>query len=145
MQRYMYHCLLIIGLLFTNSVNAAEEWDGKYEYHTSLGTTVGGSVIMLMYELSVSKTDCTLNIDGYQTMDRIKCRADAKGDQLLVRFKSYADGSVKNPFGIEIYKVDAVLFELLRKDGKLVTTWKAEQPENLTEPGEYFIKADSKK
>lgn len=57
---------------------------------------------------------------------------------LSINFQSYEDGSVKNAYGVQIYKAGEQLFWL---DKELITHWDALVPdESVAKPGKYFLK-----
>ena len=121
--------ILLLAALGSISCFAGSNWDGTYTYESTSGNTVGGSPISLKYVLTVSEKDCFLSIDGFQTMDRIKCKADAEDSTLHIRFKSYENGATANEFGVQIYKIDQILFDLMMHGHNITTTWKAEKPD----------------
>ena len=65
----------------------------------------------------------------------------AKGGGVEVRFASYADGSTKNKYGVQIYKPGEPLFALSKTGGGIVTTL-ASYKANLETPapGSFFKK-----
>ena len=122
---------------------AGSNWGGTYRYESALGNTTGGSPIVMDYVLVISGQDCSLSIDGFQTMDRIKCIADADDSTLHVKFKSYENGAIENEFGVQIYEVGQVLFDLTMSGDKITTTWQAEMPdEKFPRTDTYFMKVD---
>jgi hypothetical protein len=112
--------------------NTENAWSGEYDYFSSGGETAGGSKIMMHITLKIDKQGgeerCQLNADGYQTYDRIVCTAAMDKNRLTLRFKSYPDGSIANPIGVEEYKVGETLFSLEK------VTAKNEKKQNLYSP-----------
>lgn len=136
--------IILLVSLGSFSCFASPDWAGTYNYEFAQGNTVGGSPISMKYVLTVSGKDCSLSIDGFQTIERIRCRADTAKSTLHVRFKSYANGAVTNEFDVQIYEADQILFDLERSDTNITTIWKSEIPdENLPRTGTYFLKADN--
>lgn len=131
---------LFLVPLFSFSCFAGPNWDGTYRYESAQDNTVGGSPVSVKYVLVVSGPDCSLSIDGFQTMERITCRADTEQTSLHVRFNSYKNGKVENEFGVQVYKVDQILFDLDKSGGDISTTWRADKPDsNRPNTGNYFI------
>jgi len=148
-MRIIFHVLKIASIILLVSLGslscfAGPDWDGTYSYESAQGNTVGGSSIVMKYVLVISSQDCSLSIDGFQTMDRIKCTANAEKSTLHIRFKSYENGAVENEFGVQVYKVGQVLFDLTRSGAKITTTWQGEVPdEKLPRTGTYFMRVSN--
>lgn len=94
---------------------------------------------MMCITLAIGQRDrehrCELHADGFQTQDRIWCTATTHRNRLILQFKSYADGTVVNPFGFEEYKVGETLFSLERaiaktgqKQNRYLVRWGAYTP-----------------
>ena len=96
--------------------NTENAWHGEYDYFASGGETAGSSQIMMHITLKIDKQGgkerCQLIADGYQTYDRILCTTAMDKNRLTLQFKSYPDGSIVNPIGVEEYKVGETLFSL---------------------------------
>lgn len=142
MRQYIFllkSILIITGVLFANICLAESKWDGTYSYNAALGNTAGGSPIIMTYKLTLSKSKCLFSIDGFQTMDRIICKTTKKGDNIDVQFQSYANGTLNNEFGVQVYTPDEILFKLSKHDNMITTTWMSEKPaEKLPKSGVYF-------
>lgn len=113
-------------------------WHGQYRYFAAAGETAGGSPIMMDITLKIGqpgKENCELHADGYQTQDRIRCTAITDKNRLTLQFKSYPDGSIVNPIGVEEYKVGEILFSLepataktKQKQNRYLVRWGAYTP-----------------
>lgn len=137
--------ILLICLTIALSVACAKEpinvWSGEYQYEAFLGKTASQTPVIVNYVLVMGKDNiCQLNIQGYQVDKQIICGTIAEDHNMHVTFKSYADGSLTNPYGISVYKPDEKLFSLSKKDGELVTTWHAIKPDDNHTTGMHFKK-----
>lgn len=132
--------LALVPLCFLGSCVAQTPWTGTYTYVSSSGSSVGGSALVTEYSLVVgSANSCSIRISGYQVDENIECRLKPSGRRATVQFVSYADGNVKNEFGVEEHAPDEVLFILLRDADRLSTEWAGLRPDAITEnPGIYF-------
>lgn len=134
-KKTIFYCVI----LFSSACHSSGVWNGTYIYSGTSGNTTGGSIITTNYQLSIDSSLCALNIDGFQLEERIICDAVSKDNVLSVKFKSYADGSVVNAFGVAIYKVNDVLFSIAKTKNSLITKWVAELPDDKIErEGIYF-------
>ncbi|MBI3561068.1 MAG: hypothetical protein HY080_05060 [Gammaproteobacteria bacterium] len=133
--------------------NPENPWVGEYKYFASGGQTAGGSQIMVDITLKIdnqgNKASCQLNADGFQRYDRILCTTTLDNNQLTVHFKSYGDGSVVNPIGVDVYKVGETLFALEKKinpdkqkPARFIPHWGTYSPFGTEDknPTEYFEK-----
>ncbi|WP_331344051.1 DUF5991 domain-containing protein [Cellvibrio sp. UBA7661] len=129
---------LLVGALLSFTASANPVWHGSYGFDLDLSGGIPDRLMFVEYVLNVDDKSCQLSIQGYQVFETIMC--DAKDDKKALRiyFKSYEDGSVKNAYGVELYKVGQRLFWL---DDELVTHWDALVPdESVAKPGKYFLK-----
>jgi len=98
-------------------------WYGRYLYTYEGGETAGGSPIAVRYRLDLGRGSCLLRAEGFQTDEAIRCVAVPVGGGLAVRFRSFADGSVENMYGVAEYRPGATLLTLRRLRGRLLTRW----------------------
>ncbi|WP_049631152.1 DUF5991 domain-containing protein [Cellvibrio sp. pealriver] len=129
---------LLVGALLSFAASANSVWHGSYGFDLDLSGGIPDRLMFVEYVLSIDEQSCLLSIQGYQVFETIMC--DAKDDKkaLGIYFKSYEDGSVKNAYGVELYKPGQRLFWL---DNELVTHWDALVPdESVAKPGKYFLK-----
>lgn len=135
---------LVAGFLLAISLNACADknpWQGDYLYEAALGENLGGDQMVVSYGLHLQGTSCTLDIEGYQVSESIVCSANADGDSLIVSFKSYADGSVKNIYDVAVYPVGGPLFSLKSSAKGLVTQWQNLEPDNTSvKEGAFFVR-----
>lgn len=118
-----FAAVLCLGFAFVASAHAAGPWDGTYVYEQGLGKGTGGISLFVTHTLTIDGPQCGLVAEGYQTDERIRCKATAKGDRLEVSFVSFRDGSTVNRFGVKEYEANHPLFTLARKGDAIATTW----------------------
>ncbi len=120
-------------------------WAGSYVYEDALGEIPAGSGTrpFVTYTLRIpgsASQPVTLEADGFQTEDRLRCAVSGSGERIEVRFLSFADGSVKNQFGVSVYQPNDVLFTLQRGARGFVTEWRALKPDVVSRRrGRYFL------
>ena len=103
---------------------SADSWDGKYLYEQSLGKNLAGDrTLFVNHVLTIKGGDCQLAADGYQTQERIRCKATANGDKLQVMFAAKGTDSMGNPITRAEYKPNEPLFTLTRKGTTIDTSW----------------------
>lgn len=137
--------IILVSLTIALSVACAKEsvivWDGEYQYEVNLGKTASQTPVIVDYVLILHKNDvCQLNIQGYQVDKHIICGTIEEGHDMYITFKSYADGSLVNPYGFAVYKPNEKLFSLSKKNGELATTWHAIKPDGKHAKGIHFKK-----
>ena len=128
-------------------------WAGSYVFEDALGEIPAGSGtrVSITYKLRIpgsASQPVTLDADGFQTEDRLRCTISGSGERIEVRFVSFADGSVKNQFGVSVYQPNDVLFTLerakLHGSQVVLTEWKALKPDKVSKVrGRYFVPARS--
>lgn len=136
--------LRFLVLIFCVSISSClagdiqSDWYGQYNYSAGSGSTAGGSPIWMDITLIVDKQGtkniCQINADGYQTYDRLLCTVVMGKDRLILQFKSYEDGAILSPIGVEVFKVGETLFSLEKTKEKN----KKNQPLYLVHWGVYF-------
>lgn len=122
---------------------AGNDWPGVYAYYVDQGRTAGGSAIGTGYTLTIGddRGDCSLKIHGFQVDQVILCSPEYEPGQADIQFVSYDDGSVKNPYGVQIYEPGEVLFSLEKSEPRLVTIWRSLTPDEVSsETGTFFRK-----
>ena len=131
--------IFILGLFWILIACASHpKWQGSYIYEADLGKNVAEQAVIVEYVLEIDGSSCQLSIQGYQVFETILCDARSNKKTLNIQFRSYEDGSVKNAYGIEIYKAGQRLFWF---DDALITYWDAMVPdESVAKPGKYFLK-----
>jgi hypothetical protein len=140
MKKYFQLFTLISTFWIISACAENTSWNGSYIYEASLGDTVGGDAAVVTYKLTVSPNKCEVSIEGFQTSESIICKTKEADHTLDINFQSYSDGSIKNKYGINVYKVGSLLLQLKRTDN-LITTWGELLPdEKLAKMGSYFIK-----
>lgn len=148
--------LLLFCVSACSAGNNPKNWQGSYSYYESGGQTAGGSQIMMDINLKIDfndpKSRCILKMEGYQKNEVIYCDFNENDSLLDITFKSYDDGSTKNKYGIERYKVGSILFSIKpkgnAKDGnKYQPIWKAYSPfgDRSINSNEYFEKSSGTK
>jgi hypothetical protein len=133
---------LVIAFLTACAKEPIGVWSGEYQYEAYLGKTASQTPVIMNYVLTLGMNNiCRLNIQGYQVDNQIICGTIEEGhDDIHITFKSFADGSLKNPYGIAVYQPDEKLFSLNKKDGELETTWHAIKPDDNHATGIHFKK-----
>lgn len=106
----------------------------------SAGNNAADDAVIVEYTLKYSANKCEIEIEGYQTSESIICSAKENSNELSVSFKSYANGSTKNIYDVEVYPAGSTLFRLINKDG-LKTKWEELTPDGIeAKTGKYFVK-----
>ena len=138
----MYRFVAVMCLASFAVTAQTAGWNGTYAFNESLGRDAVGTGISIFvdHRLTVGPKGCRFTANGYQTNTTIRCAAKATGDRLDVTFVSFGDGSVKNQFGVQLYKPGQTMFSLRRQGGRLTTTWQGYTPqmEQNEKPGAYF-------
>lgn len=135
--------VLSIGGIACAGPGAGNDWPGVYVYYSDQGRTAGGSAIGTRYTLAIGddRGDCSLKVQGFQVDEVILCSLEYEASQADIQFVSYEDGSVKNPYGVQLYESGEVLFSLEKSDPQPVTIWRSLTPdEESVEKGTYFEK-----
>ncbi len=120
-------------------------WMGDYTYYNSFSD--GIQPVITDMKLRITRDDhCTLSWEGFQTNQKIICAVQKRKseDGIAILFVSYDDGSLKNQYGVEIYKPRERLFSLVRANGKeLVTVWSnVYRPDKANKVGRFFVKRE---
>lgn len=121
----------------------SEFWAGYFEYSNSFWD--GSQSVITNLRLKISPYGgCEISREGFQSDDTIICsvKEAAHGDEIGIRFVSYANGDVKNEYGVQPYRKMAPLF-YLKKSGVsgVVTVWgRSYKPPKVKVAGEYFEK-----
>ncbi len=122
---------------------AKAEWRGIYFCELEFGSTVPGQAVIVEQALVLSADGCTLSVNGYQVSENIICKAESKGDGVAINFVSYADGSVKNIYGVQVYEAGETLFILTGDTARPATIWKSMWTEDIPAEGKNcFIRQD---
>ena len=114
---------LVLAPLAALSALAARPWDGTYVYEQGLGKNPGGIALFVTHALTINGSECRIDAEGYQTDERIRCKATANGNKLDVAFVSFKDGGMNNQFGKKIYTANQPLFTLTNQGNAIATTW----------------------
>lgn len=130
------------ALVAAAALAAPAAWNGNYVFEEALGPNLTKTInLFVTHELTLSPTDCRIRAQGYQTDETILCTAQAKGEALELRFRSYGDGKTVNKYGTKIYAVGEPLLTLSKPGGKLTTSWQGYRLNKKSPPGAYFKKA----
>ncbi|HTF98920.1 MAG TPA: DUF5991 domain-containing protein [Cellvibrio sp.] len=131
----------ILLILASSTVYAqTPQWNGIYEYEALLGENAAEDKIIIQYQLILTKDNCKVTAEGYQTDEKIICTSENQGKDLIIKFKSYEDGSTKNAYGVSVYGPDSTLFKLSYTKDTIKTTWEALSPGESYSAGTYFEK-----
>ncbi|HSX86181.1 MAG TPA: DUF5991 domain-containing protein [Cellvibrio sp.] len=140
-RSFLFWCIFPTALLGCKT-QAETDWRGAYLYEHELGEGAGGISSFIEYNLTIADNKCTIDIVGLQTDDHILCTTKPSEDAVAVTFKSYTDGTTKNPLGIAVYDIGSTLFSLKKKNDSLITQWQSLVPDGLKKlSGEYFAKS----
>ena len=118
-----------------NIINNTKQITGNYEFYEFAEPNQNMS-----YTLQISNDNtATLNIDGFQTMIRIKAKVEQNGNNWNIIYEE----SLNNQN--ELYKKGEILFTLYNENEKLYTKWEKLQPmlEKNKEVGIYFKLKDN--
>ncbi|WP_315764372.1 DUF5991 domain-containing protein [Sphingomonas sp. Y38-1Y] len=119
-------------------------WTGTYVFDADLGRDALGKGISIGVEHRLvlgGRGGCRLTAQGYQSNEDIRCTAVPTRGGMRITFKSYADGSIKNQYGVTRYQPGATLFTLTRGPRGVVTSWGAYEPDGIKgKTGTYFRK-----
>ncbi|BDU36672.1 DUF5991 domain-containing protein [Vibrio nigripulchritudo] len=122
----------ILGILlsasFASSASVSNEWDGTYGCELDMGKSNSGLNTWSEYELKIENNSCSLTILGFQTNENIMCQSQLVDGTLNILFASYADGSFKNLYGVQVYKVNENLVQLTKENNEILTEWKSLWP-----------------
>jgi len=123
-------------------------WQGKFVYQSQDGYDGGGTPstgnpIILVMTLTLGAGSCVVSQEGYQTDETDMCVAVPGADGIDIDFKSFANGSLVNQYGVAIYHPGERLFSLhTGKDGQVTTNWGSLKPDFVTAAsGSYFVHA----
>ncbi|MGU3360514.1 DUF5991 domain-containing protein [Methylobacterium sp. M6A4_1b] len=126
---------------------APRAWAGRYLYEHDGGRTVGGSPIVVTYQLDIApgrgNPDCLLRIEGFQTDETIVCKASGTAESVAVVFHTFGDGRTVNAYGTRLYEVGTDLFEMRRGGDAVLTQWRALNPSgagSAAPAGTYFTR-----
>jgi hypothetical protein len=116
---------------------ATADWGGTYTAEHLIPESGNETTPAIEYRLVLDDDNCALTIQGFQSDDSIVCSAQALGADLVVAFKSFADGKLTNRFEVEPYKVGERLLTLKSADGKIAGEWGALVPHDNARPLEF--------
>ena len=121
------------------------EWVGRWQFEEVWPDTSGSMHNGMSYSLTL-KSDkegyrVDIDIDGFQTMERIQANGLMKDKVLEIQFQRLRPGHA----GVE-YKQGDLLLRLVDLNGKITTEWGAIKPvlDGNKKPGVYFKKANTK-
>jgi len=126
---------LVLAPLALASALAAGPWDGTYVYEQGLGKNPGGIALFVTHTLTINGSECRIDAEGYQTDERIRCKATTNGDKLDVSFVSFKNGGMNNQFGKQIYTANQPLFALTKKGNAIATTWQGYSKNDIDTAG----------
>jgi hypothetical protein len=123
--------------------SAKSDWKGAYAYEWYGGRNAAQTAVFMNYQLDLTASaskPATLTAEGYMTDDEFIVDAVPVGDMLEIRFRSFADGGLKNVSGGQPYAVGSTLFTLGRpKRGREpITVWGSLHPDGAPARGRFF-------
>lgn len=127
--------LLSVILFVSFSLAASTSWKGTYLYTDNAGKNAAQDSVLTSYEIKVEEDaksiSALIEIEGYQTSEKIKATGKIQGDSLVLSFKSYQDGKTTNIYDVAVYPVGSELFRITKeKEGKYSAEWKSIQPDS---------------
>jgi hypothetical protein len=138
MKRFLTAALS--AALMSGAALAASPWDGTYLYEQPIGPGSGGLKLFVNHTLTLTADGCRIDAEGYQTYEKIRCKAVPNGDKLDVFFVSYDDGKTVNVHGVKIYDPNQKLFTLSHKGKAIGTEWAGYSRNKHIGPGEETFK-----
>ena len=116
-----------------------QSWYGTYEYNESVPRN--GATGTIRTTVTLNDTGCRIDAQGTMTDEHIRCDARMQGKSLVLTFKSYAEGGLKNRFGVQQHKRGAPLLTFTRTPQGLVTAWQGYTLSDARKrKGKYFMK-----
>jgi len=113
-------------------------WYGTYVWEESLGriggsTPAEGAAAFVTRTLSLGPsagaTGCTLNAEGFQTYEQMKCTATPEGESVIIKFYKFGANAPGR------YRLGAPLFTMTRSGGGIVTRLQQMRPSSDASPG----------
>ncbi len=135
--------IIAVGLAASTAIPMAASaaplstWYGRYVWEEPLGR-VGGPAradsvaIFVTYTLNLAPsstgTGCTVNIEGYQRFEQLKCTATPEGEKVIIKLYKFRPGdSGRYPSGTP-------LFTMMRTEGGIMTQLQALDPSSDNSP-----------
>jgi hypothetical protein len=112
-------------------------WYGTYVWEESLGriggsTPAEGAAAFVTRTLSLGPsagdTGCTVNAEGYQTYEQMKCTATPEGESVIIKFYKFGANAPGR------YRVGAPLFTMTRTGSGLMTRLQGMRPSSDASP-----------
>ena len=138
MKRFL--AAVLSTALLSGVALAASPWDGAYLYEQPIGPGAGGLQLFVNHKLTIGANSCRIDAEGYQTNEKIRCKATPNGDKLDVFFVSYDDGKTVNVHGVKIYDPNQKLFTLTHKGNAIGTEWAGYARNKHIGPGDETFK-----
>lgn len=156
-QRWAFFCVVLAWTLTAArapaEVPVLSGWAGEYVYETAGRATATGVFVPVKYRLTVAPhgTDQSARLEhtANQIHRVVLCDVDATTSRLVVRFRSFADGSTVNEYGVTEFAAGAELFSIQRTVDEhlpgLKTSWQALQPDGVATSGRFFVRATERR
>ncbi len=132
---------VFVALSSVVNAQSPNSWAGDYVYEHSYGENAGGAPMIVEYRLRIGN-GCRISADGYQTNERIICRAVLRPNGLVdVNYVSFRNGDEGQYTIGSFYKSGDRLFSMSQHQGKIFTGWGVYSPfENKRPVGRFFQK-----
>lgn len=117
-----------------------ERWVGSYSYQYVMGHRKGELAPSWTFDLTI-KADgsCELIWEGFQTDDRISCRASGSDRDVKIYFTKLLSDETSDSSGRKTYRAGTLLMQLRRgPGGKLETKWGALDDAHTLKDGPRF-------
>jgi hypothetical protein len=129
----------------SSAVSPPTKWLGTWEFGECWPTLNKGASDCIQYELLISQEGnqptADLDMDGFQTLSRFRCVVKPTLNGISIVFAGVREPGL---WGDSAYKPGDELFELTRKEGKILTTWIKLTPtvDKYKKTGVRFVKVD---
>ena len=140
-SKTIYLLILIIAILsYQNAFSSSDlkSWRGDYSFSEFYPPDIFMGYMIRIYEDS-GDYYAEINIDGFQTMARLKTKVHGNGKSINLIFDSYLPDNM-----FELYKKGDLLLRLKRKGNGIITEWGKLIPvvnENKKSGKVYFIES----
>ncbi|MGC4104406.1 DUF5991 domain-containing protein [Ferruginibacter sp.] len=131
MQKHIAYCLVFFSLLLAACSNhqkntGIEKWAGEYSFEEEPVAANAGYIMAMEWSFSIQKQNDslkgTLEVNGQQTFFKLSTGISGDSNSIAVTYNHVIDGS-----GEQLKQGDT-LFILSKRNGALITQWRALEP-----------------
>jgi hypothetical protein len=129
-----------MAYLVTIPLHANHPWTGRWEYSECWQSLNPGQTNCNIYIMKIKpgrrNLIVNINIDGYQSLERIQGIGKVVGNSLNIYFSKQRKGHLS-----PLYKSRCLLLELRKTEQGILTIWKEITPtlDEHLQPGVYFV------